>query len=472
MSLSSVNPANGKTLGHVDIAGAEEVDQALSAARKAQPQWARRPIEERIEIIQAYGHQLQESKEELASLISAEMGKPLWEARQEVAAMLGKIAISVKAHAERCPDRKSELPQARAHLRHKAHGVVAVYGPFNFPGHLPNGHIVPALIAGNTVIFKPSELVPLVAEKMIELWQKAGLPSGVLELVHGDADTGRYLSQHPGLDGLFFTGSSRTGCLLHEQYGRHPEKILALEMGGNNPLIVAKTTDLKATAYQIIQSAYITSGQRCTCARRLILTEDVPAAELIQELCNWIDRLRIGSYDSDPEPFMGPVASAAAASQLIQAQSQLIDLGGKLITEMRQRDKELGFLTPGLIDMTGVQGIPDQENFGPLLQVKRVASLDEAIHLANDTAYGLSAGLLSEDVQQYEEFFARIRAGIVNWNTQTTGASSQAPFGGVGISGNHHPSAYYAADYCSYPVASLEVDTVKLPENLSPGINA
>ncbi len=271
LSFSSLNPAKQQVIWQGRSADAIQVSSAIEAARAAFEHWSELSFDERLQIARAYAEQLTEHKELLALCIAEETGKPLWETRTEVAAMIGKIDISARAYQERTGVKENPMPQGRAWIRHKPHGVVAVFGPYNFPGHLPNGHIVPALLAGNTVVFKPSELTPKVAELTVQLWQKAGLPAGVLNLLQGEIDTGKAIASHPGIDGLFFTGSSGTGHYLHQQFAGQPHKILALEMGGNNPLIVQKVKDVDAAVHDIIQSAFISAGQRCTCARRLYL---------------------------------------------------------------------------------------------------------------------------------------------------------------------------------------------------------
>ncbi|HEY0945195.1 MAG TPA: succinylglutamate-semialdehyde dehydrogenase, partial [Opitutaceae bacterium] len=348
--------------------------------------------------------------------------------------------------------------------------VVAVFGPFNFPGHLPNGHIIPALLAGNTVVFKPSEYAPLVAERTAAAWREAGLPDGVFNVVQGGRDTGAALVDHTAIDGLFFTGSARTGLWLAEKFARTPERILALEMGGNNPLVVWRPRDLRAAALLTVQSACLTAGQRCTCARRLIVPAGAAGEEFVMHYMAMLRGLRVGSFTEKPEPFMGPVISSVVADQLLQAQRDLIARGAHPLVEMRSLRAGTGLISPGLLDVTAVGDRPDEELFGPLLQLIRVPDFEAAIVEANATRYGLAAGLLCDDRALYERFRDEVRAGLVNWNQQLTGASSAAPFGGVGRSGNHRPSAYLAADYCSYPVASIEIPELKPPASLPPGI--
>ncbi|CAH9055026.1 N-succinylglutamate 5-semialdehyde dehydrogenase [Pseudoalteromonas holothuriae] len=468
--FKSVNPANNEVIWRASSATAEQVDAAVKAARQAFYTWSDLDLEKRLEIVKRFAEVLKEHSEELAIAIAKETGKPLWETRTEAGAMVGKIAISEKAYHERTGTVENPMPVGRAVIRHKAHGVVAVFGPYNFPGHLPNGHIVPALLAGNTVIFKPSELTPFVAELTLKLWLKAGLPAGVINLVQGEVDTGKALASHKGIDGLFFTGSSRTGHFLHEQYAGQPGKILALEMGGNNPLIVKDASDTKAVVHDIIQSAFISSGQRCTCARKLFLPAGEQGDMILAHLIRATKAIRVGDFDDEQQPFMGAMISQAAAAGMVNAQAQLQALGGESLVELTHT-ANTGFVTPGIIECTNIAQFPDEEHFGPLLKVFRYTDFDAAIELANDTSFGLSAGLLGDNEADYDHFLRRIRAGIVNWNRPITGASSAAPFGGIGASGNHRASAYYAADYCAYPVASVELEKVTLPGTLSPGLN-
>ena len=469
--VASINPANTHTIWTGKTATAEQVNAAVDAARAAQFDWFMLGFDARLAIVEAYRSQLEANKAELAETIAQETGKPQWETATEVGAMIGKIALSAAAYNKRTGTEANDTPAGRAVIRHKPHGVVAVFGPYNFPGHLPNGHIVPALLAGNTVIFKPSELTPKVAELMVSLWDKAGLPAGVLNLVQGEVDTGKALASHPQLDGLFFTGSSRTGHFLHQQYAGHPGKILALEMGGNNPLIIKGVQDIKAAVHDILQSAYISSGQRCTCARRLYVEQGEQGDALIAMLADAVKQIKVGPWNSQPQPFMGSMISETAAKGMVAAQTNLQNLGGVSLVELTHLEAGTGLVSPGLIDVTAIDALPDEEYFGPLLQLVRYSDFDQAIKLANQTRYGLSAGLLADSREDYDYFLARIRAGIVNWNKQITGASGAAPFGGVGASGNHRASAFYAADYCAYPVASVEADTVSLPATLSPGLS-
>ncbi|MCE5316311.1 MAG: succinylglutamate-semialdehyde dehydrogenase [Parachlamydia sp.] len=469
--FQSFNPATHAIVWTGNEASKEDVAQAVAAARAAFPDWARRPVQERIVFLEAFGKELQQARDTLAEAISQETGKPLWESKSEVDAMAGKIGISIDAQNQRCATLTAIHPHARSIARHKPHGVVAVFGPFNFPGHLPNGHIVPALLAGNTVVFKPSELTPRVAQLTVQCWQRVGLPPGVLNLLQGGHETGSALADHSGIDGLFFTGSFATGQILSEKFAPLPGKILALELGGNNPLVVSHVEDVKAAALLTVQSAFLTSGQRCTCARRLILVEESCPTNFVEELLHLIEAIRIGPYTDDPEPFMGPVIHSAAASKVLHAQQHLLADGAKALQVSMQIDsRRPAFLTPGLIDVTTVSPLSDEEIFGPLLQLIRVPDFLSAIETANQTHYGLCAGLLSDREEEFQLFYQTVEAGVLNWNMPLTGASSAMPFGGIKQSGNNRPSALYAADYCNYPVASLEKSKLTMPLEWPPGL--
>ncbi|AKE51613.1 succinylglutamate-semialdehyde dehydrogenase [Kangiella geojedonensis] len=468
-SFKSINPADGSTVWESNSATPDQVSDAIMAAQKAGWEWSQKTLDERIEVIKKFESLVRDNKEKIAEIISQETGKPFWETLTEAGAMAGKIDISIKAYHERTGVKETETASGQTAIRHKPHGVLAVFGPYNFPAHLPNGHIVPALIAGNTIVFKPSELTPATAELTIRLWEAAGLPEGVINLVQGEVETGIALAQQPQVDGILFTGSETVGKILHSQLGGEPGKVLALEMGGNNPLIVGDIKDVNGAVYHTIQSAFISAGQRCTCARRLFVPKTKEGDIFLEKLTEATANIRVSHYNDDDQPFIGPVVSEKAALDLLAAQDKLLAKGAKALIKMEHLEKGTGFVNPAILDVSDVE-LEDEEYFGPLLQVIRYEKFEDAIVEGNNTRFGLSAGLLSDDRAQFDEFYTKIRAGIVNWNNQTTGAAGTAPFGGVGNSGNHKPSAYYAADYCAYPVASIENNACSLPENLTPGV--
>ena len=457
--LQSFDPASGDPVWQGPAADAAAAAGAVARARTAAPGWARRPLEDRLALARAYAGVLDSRREDLARLISRETGKLLWEARTEVTAMIGKVEISIRAQAERAGASDTAQPFGRAVLRHHPHGVMAVLGPYNFPGHLPNGHIVPALIAGNTVVFKPSELAPGVGAAMVDAWHAAGLPDAVLQVLQGGRDTGAALIDQD-IDGLLFTGSASAGRHFRRAFVDRPGVILALELGGNNPLVAwDQVTDPAVLANLVVHSAFVTTGQRCSCARRLIVPAGAAGDALVAALVELSARLPIGA--GEDTAFMGPLISRQAAAGARSALAGLVAAGCRVLLDRnRVDDRGEAFFGPVLLDATGV-AVPDAEIFAPVLTIVRVPDFSAAIAAANATAFGLSAGLLAADPALWDRFVGEVRAGVVNWNRPTTGAASAAPFGGLGESGNHRPSAYYAADYCAYPVASFEAPVLE-----------
>ena len=469
--LISTNPATGETVWEGDAASVGEVERAAVMARRAFPDWADRPRQFRINALKRYQAALKARAPEIAEAISRETGKAAWETTAELAAMQGKVDISIRAYDERTGERETTTGFGRAVLRHRPHGVAAVLGPFNFPGHLPNGHIVPALLAGDTVIFKPSEEAPLTGQLMLECLREADLPEGVVNVVQGGREVGQALLSQD-IDALMFTGSGAAGAHFKRQFAENPHVILALELGGNNPLVVWNVHDAEAVAGIVAMSAFVTTGQRCSCARRLIVEAGPRGDAVIDAVAAIMDRLTWAPWNSTPEPFGGPLISARAASQAREALRARIDMGARVIRDTGPVDGlSDAFVRPALVDVTDVN-VPDEEIFAPFLSVQRVPTFDEAIAAANRTKYGLSAGLASDDPAKWDRFVNRIRAGVVNFNRPTTGAAGDMPFGGLGQSGNHRPSAYYAADYCAYPVASFEAGEVRNIEGEMKGLRA
>ena len=457
-TIVSTEPATGAEVwsGPVGDAAAE-----VAAARAAWPEWAAHSVTYRMETLRRFANVVRAKEDAFADLIARETGKPYWEAKTEVASVKAKVEISIEAYSERTPMRRLEAALGnKVTVRHKPHGVLAVLGPYNFPAHLPNGHIVPALIAGNAVVFKPSEKTPATGAFLVDCLHEAGVPEGVVRLLVGGPDEGRALAGQDGIDGLLFTGSARAGMALHKQFAEVPHKILALELGGNNPLVAWNVPDLKAAAAIIVQSAFLSAGQRCTAARRLIV-EDGKHEELVGEIVKLIDRIIVDHPHADPQPFMGPLIDIAAADHLQEQFVGLMMKGGTPIRRLDRPYEERPYLTPALIDVTDARDRPDEEMFGPVLQLIRVKDFDAAIDEANNTRFGLAASLLSKDPALYDRFWANVRSGVINWNRPTNGAPSNAPFGGIGLSGNHRPSAFYAADYCAYPVTSVEADVTR-----------
>jgi succinylglutamic semialdehyde dehydrogenase len=459
-AFSVIDPALDVEAWRGRAATPVDVTAAIAAARKAFSGWARTPVETRIAIARAFAKEVDARKEDLAQLISREMGKALWDCRGEAAAVINKVELSIKAMTERAGVKDEAAAFGHTALNHRPHGVMAVLGPFNFPAHLPNGHIVPALLAGNTVVFKPSELAPGAGAILADCWDKAGLPAGVLNVVQGGRETGAALLDGD-IDGVLFTGSAQTGVFIHQKFAGRPQITLALEMGGNNPLIVWPPADAEAAANLIVHSAFVTTGQRCSCARRLILPQGAYGDEVLDRLAALAEAVRVGRPSDTPEPFIGPLVSVAAARRMEAVEKEFIARGARWVTKTRAQG---AFVRPAILSLPAGVDAPDEELFAPFLLVYRTATFEEALARANATRFGLAGGLISDDPALWEETQLSLRAGVLNWNRPTTGASSALPFGGFGLSGNGRPSAYYAADYAAHPVAmQTAAKAVKIP---------
>ncbi|QDU75658.1 N-succinylglutamate 5-semialdehyde dehydrogenase [Bremerella volcania] len=454
----SNNPVTEEMLWQGQAATTEEVHQAFAAADEAQAAWSALGWEERAKAIRRFATVVNQHVDILTKAISDEVGKPLWDAATEAKAVAAKCEITIDAYQQLCDETQVSTNTLNGRVVYRPLGVVAVIGPFNFPAHIANGQIVPALLAGNCVVFKPSELTPYAAQVMVELWEKAGLPPGVLNLVQGGVSTSQAILAEPKLRGLFFTGSRATGVKLREALTHRLEVLLALELGGNNPLIVHRPASIDETVDRVIKSAYLTSGQRCTCARRLIVTGD--AEPILRRLVEKTRDITVGRPSDQPEPFMGSLIHANAVQNVLRFQSDLLAHGAIPLIESKQLSLGAAFVSPGIIDVTNCTSRTDEEVFGPLLQVIRVPDLDAAIREANDTQYGLAAGILCADRAHFDRFREHIQSGLINWNLPTTGASGRLPFGGIGQSGNYRPAGYHAINFCHVPIAEVEA----LPE--------
>lgn len=452
--LSSIDPSTGDVVWSGTEARANEVRDAIAAARKAQPGWEQTSLQSRQAVLERFAQLVEENNDRLAILLSREAGKPRWEAATEIASVIGKVQLSIDAHSERSP---TMAINDTASLTYRPLGVIGVLGPFNFPAHLPNGQIVPALLAGNTVVYKPSELTPGIAAEHVRLLTEAGLPAGVINMVTGGRAVGEALVGYAAngkVDGVAFTGSVNTGRALHRALADRPDVLLALEMGGNNPLVVGDVDDVESAVNVIVRSAFITAGQRCTCARRLYIPRTDGGDRLLAALVDTTTRLQVGAPESNPEPFMGPVISEHSADQVRRSVSEMVSAGAESLVGPGEPRPGTGFVEPTILECSDIT-IPDDEIFGPVLAVQRYDTLDEAFAKANETAFGLAAGFIGTSSDDFDRFRSAVRAGLINWNAPTTGASGRLPFGGVGASGNHRPAGWTAADFCTFPVASV-----------------
>ncbi len=473
-ALRSMNPARPERTVWAGSPTVDAVGRAVRAAREALPAWSAFPIEKRIEALRAFEAIATERAEQIGELICAETGKALWDATGEAKILAGKVGITLAEGEHSGRSRVSGFEFGVTDSRtgrcaFRPHGVMAVIGPFNFPCHLPNGHIIPALLMGNTVVFKPSDKTPATGQALAEMYLEAlasvGAPAGVVNLVQGAADVSGALTAHDGVDGILFTGSWPVGRKILEANLDSPGRIVALELGGNNPAIVAPDADMRQAAVECARSAFVTTGQRCTCTRRIIVHESI--ADRFAEL---LKRIGEGMSVGDPlgtggEPvFMGPIIRGEVRDAVLAFQGSLEGAGAEIVLGSTAPDDGSGgfYITPGIARVGSFTKSRDMKDagcdievFGPLVRVSTYSDFDDAMLQANATSYGLAASLFTADAGSQERFIREAYAGCVNINAGTAGASSKLPFGGLGFSGNHRPAGAFSLDYCGYPVASL-----------------
>lgn len=451
------SPADTSDLiGHFTFAK-EQVDLAVSAAREAQRGWWREGTSARQAAMKRFQERVRARRDEIAHAISREIGKPMWEARGEVDAMIGKVDLSMGEGSTWIANK--QLQDLPGEIRFRPHGVMAVLGPFNFPGHLPNGHIVPALLAGNTVVFKPSDKGPSTALLMAQCFHEAQLPPGVFNVVQGGSDVAETVVRHDGIDGILFTGSAPVGQRILALNAHRPGVLIALELGGKNASIVLDDCNLERSARQIAFSGFATCGQRCTATSRVIATKGI-ARKLAERVAELARGVTVG-HPADDGVFMGPIISEASRERVVSAVQkaraagfEALEAGGPI--EARTRGN---YLRPSvhmaLRADAHVDGYTHEELFGPDLCFFEANNLEHAVALANDTKYGLSCAVYTASRDQFEYIADELRVGVVHWNKATAGASSRLPFGGIGQSGNHHPAGIMASTSCAYPLAVL-----------------
>jgi len=466
--LVSVSPADpADEIGRFALAGESEVATAVARARRAFPAWRDAGFEARARILRRFAELAREGAEELARLIAREVGKALWDARAEAALVAAKVDLTLE-HGMRFVAPIEAGAGARA--EHLPRGVLGVLGPFNFPAHLPNGHVVPALATGNSVVLKPSDLAPATAEWMARAWRRAGLPEGVLEIVQGRAETGRALALHPDVDGVLFTGSWGVGRALEQALLDQSGKLLALEMGGKNAIVVLADADLELAVAESALSICASTGQRCSSASRLFVARSV-IAEFTERLVRVLRGVRIGP-PLEAGVFMGPLVSHAAHAKLLRYRALAGEAGGERLLAV-DPGRPAPFAGAGLVRFASLkQDHPYQrdEIFGPEAALYPVDDLEEAIAAVNDSDFGLVASLMTRDRARFEHCMPRVRTGLLNWNRGTIGASGRLPFGGLRRSGNDRPAGIFSTLYCTAPQARLEFAGGFDPASLPPGM--
>lgn len=460
------------------LSSEDHVDEAILSAKKAYTSWSELGFKERADQLMKLKALYQTYKKELAQIISRETGKPLWESQTEAQSMISKIDITLNRSMQLIKDQFVEglPPNIKAITSYKTRGVMVVLGPYNFPGHLPNGSIIPALAVGNTVIFKPSEQTPLTGQFMADLFHQAGFPQGVFNLVQGDGRIGQKLVKHSDIDGVLFTGSYKTGLKIKKDTIEHYWKNLALEMGGKNVSLVWKDAILDKAVYECIVGAFSTAGQRCSCSSRILVHKDL-SETFIEKFLKVAQNLSIGHWSRDV--FMGPLVSQQALEKYFyfqkiakQEKAQALLEAQKLSREYFDSQFSGHYVTPSvhLVKSSKESVYQKSEIFGPDVAISIVDDIDEALAINNSTGYGLVMSIFTQDERLYKKSCRQAKVGLLNWNRSTVGANSQMPFGGLGKSGNGNPSGHFAVYYCTTPLASIQDQNEFHQDKILPGI--
>lgn len=445
----SFNPANGEIIGEVPKSGRADVERAVAAAVEAFPRWRKVPAPKRGEILYRVGRKLEENKERLARLLTREMGKVIAEARGDVQEAID-MAYFMAGEGRRLLGYTApvELPNKFGMALRDPVGVVGVITPWNFPIAIPSWKIFPALIAGNTVVFKPASDTPILGIEFVKIFEEAGLPPGVLNIVTGPGGAvGEALITHPAVKVISFTGSTEAGRRVSELAAPGLKKV-SLELGGKNAIIVMEDADLNLALDGIIWSAFGTTGQRCTACSRLIVQKGAHKA-LVDRLVARAEKLRLGD-GLLPTTDVGPVINHRALETIHQYVQIGVQEGARLLTGGRIALE--GELAKGCFYVSTVfdgvrpeMRIAQEEIFGPVLSVIEVNDLEEAIAVNNATAYGLSSSIFTENVNAAFTAIRDLSTGIVYINAGTIGAEIQFPFGGTRGTGNGHREAGQAA---------------------------
>lgn len=441
-SFRSTNPARpAEVLGEYPEHTAADVDRAVVAAAEAQRAWARVPVPARAELLAACADELARRKAELAELVSRECGKPIVEAGGDVqeAVDMGRFVAGQgrSAWGDTVP---SELGSKLAWTTRIPVGVVGMIAPWNFPIAIPSWKCFPALLAGNGIVLKPSEHAPACAEAFVECCVAAGIPAALLQLVHGAAEPAAALAVHPGVGAVSFTGSVATGRIVASQAMATGPRLVSLELGGKNAMVVREDADLDLAVDGAIFGAFGTAGQRCTSTSRLLVHPDV-ADELLDRIVKRAAALRLGD-PTDPATDVGPVITRASGERIVAMIDDAVAEGARVATGGRLRDDVEGceggtFVEPTvLVGVKPTDRIAREEVFGPVLAVLEVADLDEAVDIVNSVDVGLSAAVYSRDIGTCLYAVERIDTGIVYVNAPTIGAEIPLPFGGTKHTGN------------------------------------
>lgn len=438
-TLERRNPANlDDLIGLAPLSTREEIHEAVSAAKRAFPAWSETPAPRRGKYLFQAARIMEEQKEELARLLTREEGKTVGESHGEIQRAINIVEFTAgearRLTGETMP---SELPKNFAYTIRQPLGVVGLITPWNFPVAVPIWKIAPALVCGNTVVWKPSELTPFTSRKIMEIFAQTGLPAGVFNMVLGAGEeAGEALVMHPAVRAISFTGSCEVGSLIYAKAAKGMKKVQC-EMGGKNPVVVLEDADLELAANSTVMGAFGSTGQRCTATSRVIVTEAI-ADKFVAMLLERAKKMKVGN-GADPETHVGP----SVDEEQFKKVQQYLEIGkteGKLVcggSALRGGSYDKGYFTaPTLFDQVQPNArIAQEEIFGPVLSVIRVKDFDQAVQVANNIRYGLAASLFTTDGNRIFQFTDRIECGIVHINSPTVGGEAHIPFGGIKATG-------------------------------------
>lgn len=458
------------------IDGVAHIDNALQASSQAFPLWKATDLQKRIQLVLHFKQELLKRRQAIEDCIVFETGKARWEAAQEADALGNKIDISIQTMIPLMASIAEQIKTTgSSEMQWVPRGVCLVLGPFNFPLHLANGHIVPALLTGNTVIFKPSEAGVAAATLYTEALDAAGFPPGVFQMIPGNAETGQKLVEDVRVQGVFFTGSYANGRRIVESLLRSRGDlgtIAALEMGGKNASIIHEDASLEKAVSEVVVSAYATAGQRCSSTSRLLVHENLMSA-VLEKLQTWIQKIPTGD-PSDPKTFMGPLIHEKAKDGYLQSLERARLDKVEVLIESRSLKDQSCLVSPSLYVLSNPKDkwAFKEEFFGPNLIVSSYKSFEELFELHEATPYGLVASVFTESPEFFSLCRDRFNVGLINHNRGTVGASSKLPFGGTKKSGNHWPAGIFSFLYCASPQSQLlesgNFDPQKLPRPLQP----
>jgi succinylglutamic semialdehyde dehydrogenase len=467
------NPANTDQLLWSMLVNYSAVDDVIESAVSGFKTWRSSSVDERILGLRKFQEIALSRQEEIAEAIALETGKPLWEAKTEAQSLIAKINVTIDDSLPRIQKKTliNTMPETDGHVLFKPLGPCLIIGPFNFPCHLANGQITSALIAGNSIIFKPSEKTAYSGQILIECFHQAGFPKGVINLIQGDGEVARRLVKDRRIRGIYFTGSKEVGLNVIKSTYHDLGKLVALELGGKNVSIIHKDANLNLALPETLRGAFLTSGQRCT-STSIVAIHSSLITQFIEQFHDLSKKIIIDHpIEHTKTPFMGPLVDQKALDSYLTFVGMAKREGIQEIMRGKQLEKKFkGFYASPSIHLAEKFDpsslFLSSEIFGPNCTFVPYDEIDEAITIANSTEFGLAASIFTQQEDIYELCLRDIDAGLVNLNRSTVGASAKLPFGGVKNSGNYRPAAVATIDSCVYQMASLQVKN-STPENIS-----